>query len=237
MKTFHVKPASSQASSLTATSFAQTTRRIVWRSVATFAALSCVFFLCGIMPRALAFLNTSTQAKANQVDPGAMGLVLYENGKEINACTPVTFCEQDKKITLGVPAGKAAGVVRVSLTPNYLSATSAPGDRHFQAFDMRALAAPVNNKMVLGDFTLHFAANWSTNWIYKDGFFYYNKVLKPGETTPVLLSGISVAAGKESLYSNKTYLSIAADSIQPAPAAVPAQWGVVVGPDGSVTIG
>ena len=37
-----------------------------------------------------------------------------------------------------------------------------------------------------------FADNWESDWIFKDGYFYYKTALKKGETTPALLEAVTL---------------------------------------------
>jgi len=95
---------------------------------------------------------------------------------------------KEVKLVAATGPGYVPGVARVMIVPYILDADS----EYYISCDLDAMTAPVNNKMVLGDIVLEFAADWEDHWFYQDGFFYYRTVLNPGNETTVLLTKVSL---------------------------------------------
>ena len=105
-------------------------------------------------------------------------------------------------------------------------------DGNYISCDLGGLSAPVGNKMVLGDLTLEFASDWSTNWFYQDGYFYYKKVLNPGESTTMLLSKVSLTSNtaemKKKYADTEIKIEVMAAILQAEGGAPEAEWGITV---------
>lgn len=57
----------------------------------------------------------------------------------------------------------------------------------------------------------------TTNWEYKDGYYYYKEALKPGETTPPLFTGVSISEQMDNPYQNCTIsVDVSAQAVQVA---------------------
>ena len=55
------------------------------------------------------------------------------------------------------------------------------------------------------------------NWTYKDGFYYYNEVLKPGEVTKPLFTGVTFDPTMDNLYQGcEVKIDVKADATQVA---------------------
>lgn len=120
------------------------------------------------------------------------------------------------------------GVVRAMIIPVLKDTQSGNG----LGGSLEALSEPVNNEMVVGDFTFYFASDWYANWFYKDGYFYYRKVLEPGETTTQLLDKVALTEDtpeKQSEYAGITVeVEVLADILQAEGGAAADAWGVIV---------
>ena len=164
--------------------------------------------------------RTTTAVNAFSVWEGQIQIV--EEGIDPDA---VAWGSDSKPVQLMNPEDAAPGVVRAMVLP-YLT-NAATGER--LGGNLGELTAPSGTTMVLGDITFHFASDWSANWFFKDGFFYYRKVLNPGEKTTKLLSGLTLESGKEVEYENVTVkVDITADILQKEGDAPLTEWGVNV---------
>ena len=170
------------------------------------------------------FMTTRTATAVNTFSIGKNRINIIEEGIDPDA---VEWGATTKPVKLRNPTGAdmTEGVVRAMLVP-YLS--DAIGGGRIGG-NLGAIGAPSGNQLVMGDLTFHFVAGWGTNWFYKDGFFYYRKVLQPGETTEQLLAGVTLASGKESEYKDIiARVDVLADIIQTAGNAPTVEWGVTV---------
>lgn len=120
--------------------------------------------------------------------------------------------------------------IRVALV---LSARDTKGQ--LLPFDFGLGGAPdANGRLVAGDFTLHFAADWQHQWFYKEGYFYFRGIVAPGQGTSVLLTGLTYTgstAAKEKYRNLQVDVDVLADSIQARGGAVTV-WGVALTGDG-----
>ena len=150
--------------------------------------------------------------------------------------TKVTVIENDnydwntKEVRLKADAGEdyVPGVVRAMIVPYVLD-----GSGNYILADLDAMPEAVTgNTVILGDFMLELDADWSTNWFYKDGFFYYRKVLSPGETTGLLLKKVSLtddtAAMQEKYADAGIRVEVMAGILQAEGGAPETEWGVTV---------
>ena len=155
-----------------------------------------------------------------------------------------TFVEEDitiieefddwevKEVKLKVSNDSAPSVVRAMIVPVLYSEYYGEHDPRNVGYggNMGPLGAPSGNTLVVGDLTFVFAVGWETKWFYLNGYFYYNEVLYPGETTPqALLAQVIPTSGvNPALYEGTTItVEVLADAIQ-AEGNAPAQWGVKV---------
>lgn len=165
---------------------------------------------------AFAMGNIQVEIEEPDVDPGS-----------------VPWGADTKPVQLKNPENSVPGVVRARLMPP--AVYDSQGNQI--AVGMGALQAPSGTTLVMGDFTLHFASDWQSNWFYKDGWFYYNKVLKPGETTAKLLAGVTLTdSGKAEAYKGYTVkVDVLADILQTEGDAPSTEWGVTVSESGAVS--
>ena len=83
---------------------------------------------------------------------------------------------------------------------------------------------------------LYLVDDWQTNWTYKNGEFYYKKVLEDKQTTQLLLSGVVLQSGVSAQDYGDIKVNVLADAVQATPADVPAMWGCTVSSDGVVSV-
>ena len=57
--------------------------------------------------------------------------------------------------------------------------------------------------------------NQETKWIYKDGYFYYTKILQPTQTSDALFSSIDFLSSMDNSYANSSiYIELEAQGVQ-----------------------
>ena len=183
--------------------------------------LACVLIAVLAVGATLAFLFDILKPKTNMFsfDNSIIDVIIDEN--EYNWDTKeVMLVNQD--IPHAVP-----GVVRAMIVPVL---KTNDGSNLGLAGSMAPLSEPIGNTMALGDFVFTFQNNWQDDWFFKDGFFYYRKVLQPGESTTMLLSGVSLADPSlaEKYKDMRIEVEVMADIIQAANGAPTAAWGVYV---------
>ncbi len=182
----------------------------------------------------LMYMTALTPTVTNAFTIGSASVVIEE--PEIDP-DQVEWGADSKPVILENPAGedRVPGIVRAMLIPGLKDE-----EGNAAGGNLGTITQPSGNTMVLGDITLHFADDWSSHWFYQNGYFYYRKVLNPGEKTTKLLSGVTLTNGSLSdpyVDSGKVTVTIdvLADILQTAGNAPETEWGVTVGSGGEVT--
>ena len=168
-------------------------------------------------------LKTNTGTKINDLGFGQTKIEIDENfdgweAKEVSLSVPTTgeFSEQ-------VP-----GAARVMIVPYIIDDS---GD--YIPCELDKLAKPVGGQMIVGDVILVFAADWENHWFYKDGYFYYKKVMYPtsagnANKTPALLKKVSLTAGALDAYEDANInIEVLSDILQAEGNAVQ-EWNITV---------
>lgn len=138
-----------------------------------------------------------------------------------------------KKVSLKNQEGEDAvsGVARAMLVPVLKDKNTGAG----LGEELGPIGQPTGTTIVLGDLTLHLAENWQDNWFYLDGYFYYRKVLKPGQTSEPLLEKVSLTHDTQELrrkYKDvQIEIEVMADILQADSGAPMEAWGVEVNGD------
>jgi len=174
-------------------------------------------------------INGSLSYLSNQTVPVSNNFTMGIPKVEINepSVDPdhVQWGANSKPVTLSVPLNAGGGVVRASFIPMFKNAAG-------------VLAQPISNQLVCGDITLHFTPGWDTNWFYRNGYFYYKTVLAPGQTTTMLLSGVTLTANTPEMITKYQDISVEievlADILQKN-ADTDTLWGVTVDDSGNVS--
>ena len=181
----------------------------------------------------VAYIYFETAKKENSFSVGSLKVEIIEPGVDPDS---VEWGADTKPVQLRVPTGEGAVpcVVRAMIVP---TVTHENGQLLLGSVSAVS-AAPVANRSVLGDITLCFDEDWSDNWFYKDGYFYYKKVVKPGETTPELLKGVILTEDttemREKYHGSKVNIDVIADALQASHSA-PGEWGLTVDGAGNVS--
>ncbi len=205
------------------------TKKFLPRIFATFTIfqtiLIVIFISCGIT---LAFLS-ATETLTNKFVIAKPDIEIIEP----NTPDPsdVEWGADNKNVSVKVSEDAGDVYVKVMLV------ISAKGGSNVYPFNFGAMSAPDpdTNELIMGDFTLHFDADWQEDWFFKDGSFYYKHILKSNEQTSVLLRGITLTQDTPKIrdkYRNMLInIDVLANSIQAKGDAV-LEWGVVFDTDG-----
>lgn len=181
----------------------------------------------------MAYLYFEDNPAVNNFSIGSPMVEVIEDGVNPDS---VEWGTDTKPVALSVPQAENAipCVVRAMMVPCAVGT----GGETLLAGISGVMAQPEANRLAMGDITLCFEESWSENWFFKDGFFYYNKVLNPGETTPKLLSGVILTEDTEEKrlqYQNvDVKIDIIADALQ-ASSSAPREWGLTVSGTGAVS--
>lgn len=203
----------------------------VFRCVAT-VILGIVFFAFPPLEVTSAFTTATTAEEPNRFTTDQLGIRIIENGVVVEGEPSAAFGADLKKIQFESTPDSAPLILRVALYPD-LKKDAVAGTR---AFASQKWEAPTDNRMSLGPVDLLLADGWGTDWLYRDGTFYYRHVLASGEKTPLLLTGVS-ATGINPDAIDTVDIAVIAEALQAYPAEAPAEWGCVVDPDGNVAMG
>jgi len=168
----------------------------------------------------IAELNTKTGSLDNDFAFGKPEIQVTENftGWDV----------KEVRLTASSGADAVPGVARAMMVPYILDAGGS-----YLNVDLGAVSATITgNTIVLGDITLVLASDWSTNWLYKDGYFYYRQVLQPGQTTALLLTKVSLTSDTPAMHTKyagtDVKVEVMASILQAAGGAPASEWGVTV---------
>lgn len=183
-------------------------------------AMIAAFAVCGVIAAVVA----NSRSLRNTFTPGKTVVEIIEPDVDPE---DVPWGTDSKPVSLHIPAdeGAVSGVVRAMISP-YAYTTGGETKTIFPG-----MARPVQNKLVMGDITLHFDPQWTNNWFYKDGYFYYNRVLNPGETTPLLLTGVTLSDNSAEMQAKYAALNVdieVAAQVLQAGGGAPSEWGLSV---------
>lgn len=179
-----------------------------------------------------ALRDTTTNQEVNKFGVGKTSVtIIEENVDPTNP--PIPWDPDSKHVQLQLGAGDdiVPSLVRAIIVPIVRDdATGNITEGHFGP-----LTEPVGNQVEMMDIIYHFNSNWSSNWLYKDGYFYYKKVLNANEITELLLEGVTLSGSADSAYyaDKQVYIEVYADAIQSQAAD---DWGLKVDNSGNVTI-
>ncbi|MCL2352973.1 MAG: hypothetical protein FWC55_10620 [Firmicutes bacterium] len=171
-----------------------------------------------------AYLSLPLDSRVNQINLGAAHVDIIEE-KTPDPGSAAAGAD-GKHVQLSYPAGPGyvPGVARARIVP-----VAAEGE-YLTDGNFSEMQEPAGDEIALGDIVIYLAGDWPQNWFYKDGFFYYNKVLYPGEITPLLVAGVDYANAQD--YNGvKIHINVLADILQAAGGAPEEAWGVNVNGD------
>lgn len=205
----------------------------------THAALIAVLIFFGFsaaLGGTYAYLSANTTTAANDFTIGIPAVTVKEPSVDPAA---VLWGADTKPVTLSIPTGSMGGAVRAAIVPMLKDS-----EGNIISTPTGTLTAPTvqpaatDATLVLGEITLHFAIDWETSWFYKDGYFYYRKVLDEGETTPPILTGVTLTNNSAELAVKFqdiiVNIEVMSDVLQPTNEAL-VLWGVSVDGDRNIS--
>lgn len=202
---------------------------LLWRRLRT-VPLATMVLLAFIATSTLMYMTATSDIEINTFSIGTADVTIVETN--VNSSS-VSWGSNNKPVSIQ-NTGEIDGVVRVMFVP-----VLTDGDGNVVAGDLGDMPSSISgDTIVLGDITLHLASNWSSYWIYKDGYFYYNSVLEVGNTTQTLLTGVTLTNGEltdVSLADSVTVtIDVLADILQTSGNALN-EWGLTVSEEGVVS--
>ena len=206
---------------------------VMWRAlkIKRIAAILCALVIF-TTTATLMYLGYVTNSEKNSFELGNVEVSVIEPG--INQDN-VEWGETNKPVYLENPQSDRSipGVVRAMIVP--VMKDGQTGETI--SGDFGAMTEPVNDQMILGDITLHFANDWEANWFYRDGYFYYRQILNPGERSAQLLSGVTLADGSlnNANSNDQVTIQVLADILQSEGNAAEREWNISVSDNGIVT--
>lgn len=187
----------------------------------------------------LAFLNDVPAPAVNSMTAGTIGVTVLENGTPDGFVPPGPGdTDADKEITIRND-GDAQNIpvyIRVALVPVFRTdANHYFGDVDDSKLSTdKALYATYNNTK----FTLAINPNYSNDWFYKGGFFYYKQPLMGNTTTSALLQQVTIApavvGGTASWENFEVEVLTEAIQTDAAGSAGIAKWGVTRNSNGTL---
>lgn len=185
-----------------------------------------LLILVGILCAALAvggtiaYLVQALNTETNQFVFGDAGVTIIEN-----------FNGWDQKRVQLENTGNVPGLVRAMVVPVLKDENGTEG----RGGALLPLEEPNGNLIDMGDFIFELNEFWTNNWFYRDGYFYCNRVLGPGDSTAPLLERVYLADDGDEIvkarYAGITMqVEVLADIIQ-ADGDAPEAWGLIVNGD------
>ena len=142
-----------------------------------------------------AFLARQSQDMTNNFTPGTVSIDTKENSSDTPESSNVVSESTDsgaKKEVQIKNTGNIDAYVRVKLVPSWkYTDTESIAHADAESFSL-TMNEPQDNLIDCGGVTLVLAEDWSSNWIYKDGTFYYKAPVKPGAMTTLLLKEVQM---------------------------------------------
>ncbi len=186
----------------------------------------------------LAYLTYSANQTPNRQSTGDVGIQIVENGTIVSGANTVDAGLTSKKVQLksNDVENRVPELVRIAFVPEVQEKADADtgvsrGNLIYDETWSNPIQDTDGNWIIQTDLIkLYLLSNWYDNWYYKDGTFYYKKVLEKNINTPELLQGVAWAdTSIDSSNYGSVKVNVIADAIQANPAEAAASWGCVVG--------
>ena len=163
---------------------------------------------------------TSSDDVSNEFTVAEPKVTVVENPED----GPYEWGSDTKQVQLRNDSENMDGYVRCTLFPVITSA-----DGNIENLGTSGFSEPVGNSVYFGDIELILSGDWSENWIYSGGYFYYKHKLTTGSETSLLLNGVDLKDGADKTkYKDLTVnIEVSADIIQPEAIAKDSAWKYV----------
>ena len=188
---------------------------------------------------------TANQTPNRQVN-GDVDITIIENGNAAAGTNVVSATATGKKVQLQSSdvETRVPEILRISFVPEVQEkedeeTKASRGNILLDETWSNPIQDTDGNWIIKTDYIkLYLSNTWYDNWIYKDGTFYYKKVVYKNTTTPELLQGAVWAnenADRADYGSVK--VNVYADALQANPEEAAASWGCAIDSYGNVTVG
>lgn len=142
-----------------------------------------------------AFLAHQSQDMTNNFTPGTVSIDTEENSSDTPESSNVVseFPDSGAKKEVQIKnTGNIDAYVRVKLVPSWkYTDTESMAHANAESFPL-SMSEPVENIIDCGGVRLVLTDDWNSDWIYKDGTFYYKAPVKPGAMTTLLLKEVQM---------------------------------------------
>ncbi|MGG7097116.1 BsaA family SipW-dependent biofilm matrix protein [Clostridium sardiniense] len=162
---------------------------------------------------------SSKESKKNKFTIGSISTEINENFDKDSA-KDVSRNEEIKKVVSIKNTGKNPVIVRVIINPQW-------DEEKDESGKVTKLTTSASNQV-----QLNFANTWKEDWIKdNDGYYYYNKILNPGESTSDLLKSISLKnnISQEDIesFKNRSFsVNVSSEAIQVNKEALRKEWNI-----------
>ena len=133
-----------------------------------------VFLIVGTIAGVTLAYYTTTDTFSNRFDTSTYGMVVQEKFQSPDNWKPG---DTTPKTVTATNTGEVPAAVRIKLTPSWVDKNGDPLDIYDE-----------NNHLVA---LINYAEGWDSDWIYQDGYYYYNGKLNPNEITPSLIESVT----------------------------------------------
>lgn len=163
---------------------------------------------------------TSSDDVSNKFTVADPKVTVVENPED----NPYEWGSDTKQVQLRNDSENMDGYVRCTVFPVITNA-----DGNIENLGTSGFSEPVGNSVYFGDIELILHDDWSENWIYSGGYFYYKHKLMTGSETSLLLNGVDLKDGaNKTKYKDLTVnIEVSADIIQPEAIAKDNAWKYV----------
>lgn len=163
---------------------------------------------------------TSSDDVSNKFTVADPKVTVVENPED----SPYEWGSDTKQVQLRNDSENMDGYVRCTVFPVITNA-----DGNIENLGTSGFSEPVGNSVYFGDIELILSGDWSENWIYSGGYFYYKHKLTTGSETSLLLNGVDLKDGADKTkYKDLTVnIEVSADIIQPEAIAKDNAWKYV----------
>lgn len=147
---------------------------------------------------------------------------------------PYEWGSDTKQVQLRNDSENMDGYVRCTLFPVITNS-----DGNIENLGTSGFSEPVGNSVYYGDVELILSGDWSENWIYSNGYFYYKHKLTTGSETSLLLNGVDLKdSADKTKYKDLTInIEVSADIIQPEAITKDNAWETVtIGSNGILAL-
>ena len=201
--------------------------------------LSLILVLSLSIAGTLAYLTYTTNQTPNRVNEGTVGLIIVENGTDqTTGANTVDQGAGNKEVQVKSEdnINRADELVRISFLPEVQDADGLGSLAISENWSAPQVDSSGNYYIQTDVIKLNLASDWQSYYKYRDGAFYYYKVVPKNTTTEKLLTGATLVDGVNAGDYGTITVKVVADAIQAYPEEAASAWKCTVDSDGLVTL-